>query len=187
MSKYDIVITLFTIVYGLMLADLFLSLHKLIKAGKNVKLHWLPLLAAWYLFLTILNNWWDLSSFQNSTGWMNIYFFIAYGHLLLLLFLLISTALPDVVEKDGIDLRTYYFNNHRYFWGLMSAVVILSSAINFFKLSFQPGTLDIFLILPANIFFIALLLTLAISKKYWVHTIFLVLLVLGVLFEIIRK
>ena len=66
MPKYDIMITLFTIVYGLMLTDLFLSFHKLIKSRKNVKWHWLPLLAAWYLFLIILKNWWDLSSFQNS-------------------------------------------------------------------------------------------------------------------------
>ena len=46
MSKYDIVFTLFTIVYGLMLTDLFLSFHKLIRSRKKVTWHWLPLLAA---------------------------------------------------------------------------------------------------------------------------------------------
>ena len=37
MSKYDIVVTLFTIVYGLAITDLFLSFHKLIRSEKQVK------------------------------------------------------------------------------------------------------------------------------------------------------
>lgn len=187
MSKYDIVITLFTIMYGLMLTELFLSVHKLIRARKIVKWHWLPLLAAWYLFLTILSNWWDLAAFQGKTDWMNIYFFIAHGHLLFLFFLLVSTALPDVVDKKGCDLKSYYFENHRYFWGLMTSVVVLSLAINFFKVARPLAALDILPILAASIFFIILLLVLAISKKYWVHSILLILLVIGILFEIMRK
>jgi len=185
MSKNDIVITLFTIVYGLVLSDLFLSFHKLISARKTVKWHWLPLLAAWYLFLTILKNWWGLSPLQSGTDSMNIYFFIAYGHLLFLTFLLVSTALPDVIEKKGIELKSYYFKNHRYFWGLMSSVVILSILINLFKRFHQLGTFDIFTFLAVSILPI-LTITLAISKRYWVHSAILVILVIGIVFEIIR-
>lgn len=185
MSKYDIVITLFTIVYGLMLTDLFLSFHKLIRVRKTVKWHWLPLLAAWYLFLTILNNWWALSPFQGSTDSMNIYIFIAYGHWLFLTFLLVSTALPDVIEKNGIDLKNYYFKNHRYFWGLMSSVVILSILINFVKRFHQLDSSDIFTFLVVIILPI-LTITLAISKRYWVHSTILVILVIGIVFEIFR-
>ena len=185
MSKYDIVITLFTIVYGLMLTDLFLSFHKLIRARKTVKWHWLPLLAAWYLFLTILKNWWGLSPLQSSTDSMNIYFFIAYGHLLFLTFLLVSAALPDVIEKNGIDLKRYYFKNHRYFWGLMSSVVVLSILINFIKRFHQLDPSVIFTLLAVIILPI-LTITLAISKRYWVHSTILVILVIGIVFEIIR-
>ena len=185
MSKYDIVITLFTIVYGLMLTDLFFSFHKLIRYRKTVKWHWLPLLAAWYLFLTILKNWWGLSPLQSSTDSMNIYFFIAYGHLLFLTFLLVSTALPDVIEKNGIELKSYYFNNQRYFWGLMSSVVVLSILINFIKRFHQLGQSDIFTFLAVIILPI-LTITLAISKRYWVHSTILVILVIGIIFEIIR-
>jgi len=35
MPKYNVVVTLFTIVYGLMLADLFLSFHRLFRVRKN--------------------------------------------------------------------------------------------------------------------------------------------------------
>ncbi|MBN2088204.1 hypothetical protein JW964_01250 [candidate division KSB1 bacterium] len=185
MSKSDIVITLFTVVYGLMLAELFLSLHKLIRARKTVKWHWLPLLAAWYLFLTILKNWWDLSPLQNGADSMNICLFIAYGHLLFLTFLLVSAALPDVIDKNGIELKTYYFNNHRYFWGLMSSVVILSIVINFVKRCHQLGPKDIFTFLAVSILPI-LTIALAISKRYRVHSTILILLVIGIIVEIIR-
>ena len=186
MPKYDIMITLFTIVYGLMLTDLFLSFHKLIKSRKRVKWHWLPILTAWYLFLTILKNWWDLSSFQNSTNSMNIFFFIAYGHLLFLLFLLVSTALPDVIKGKGIELKIYYFQNHRYFWGLMCAVVVLSTSIGLIKRLHQVGTLNFkgsLLVIPS----IMLTMTLAISKRYWVHSIIVPIFVIGVILEIIGK
>ena len=133
MSKYDVVVTLFTIVYGIMLTDLFLSFHKLIRYRKIVKWHWLPLLAAWYLFLIILKNWWELAFFQESSDWMNIFYFIAYGHLLVLIFLLVSTALPDDIQKNGVELKAYYFENHRYFWGLMSTVVLVSLSIDIIK------------------------------------------------------
>jgi len=185
MPKYNIMITLFTIVYGLMLTDLFFSFHKLIRSRKNVKWHWLPLLTAWYLFLTILKNWWDLSSFQNSADSMNIYFFIAYGHLLFLTFLLVSTALPDVIEKNDFDLKSYYFENHRYFWGLMSSVVVLSILINFVKHFHQLGASVIFTFLAVIILPI-LTITLAITKRYWVHSTILIILVIGITFEIIK-
>jgi len=184
MSKNDIIITLFTIIYGLMFADLFLSFHKLIRVRKIVKWHWLPLLSAWYLFLTILYNWWGLSSAQNSTGSISIYLFLAHGHLLLLTFLLVSTALPDQIDKNGIDLKTYYFKNHRYFWGLMSSVVIISILINFFKQFHRLGSLNIlFTFLTVSILPI-LTITLAISKRYWVHATILIILVIGIILEI---
>ena len=185
MLKNEIVMTLFTIVYGLMLAELFLSFHKLMRARKTVKWHWLPLLAAWYLFLTILKNWWGLLPLQSGTDSMNIYFFIAYGHLLFLTFLLVSTALPDVIDKNGIELKSYYFKNHRYFWGLMSSIVILSILINLIKRFHQLGLKDIFTFLAVSVLPI-LTITLTISKRYWVHAIILIILVIGIVFEIIR-
>ena len=186
MSKDDIVITLFTIVYGLMLTDLFLSLHKLIRNKNVVKWHWLPLLSSWYLFLIILKNWWDLAFFQNTAGWMNIYFFIVYGHLLVLIFLTVSSALPDKVTQDGIDLKEYYFSNNAYFWGLMSSVVFTSLAIGIFKQLVILDSINISNIL-GNCILIFLLITLAATKKYWIHSTIVSLIIILVILEIVIK
>ena len=169
-----------------MITDLFLSFHKLIMAGKKVKWHWLPLLAAWYIFLIILYNWWDLISIEDITEWMNILFFIAYGHLLLLIYLAVSTVLPDVAEKKEVDLRNYYFENHRYFWGLMTAVVLLSISIGFFKGIENIRYFNAFNLCYTCIF-IALMLILIRTKKYWVHSALLVIFVAQTLLQIIFK
>ncbi len=186
MSKYDIVVTLFTIVYGLMLTDLFFSFHKLLRYRKTVKWHWLPLLAAWYLFLIILKNWWDLAFLEDSPQWMNIVFFLAYGHLLVLIFLSVSTVLPDENQQNGVDLKKYYFENHGYFWGLMSSVVVVSLTIGFIKrlqLSYTFNYLEI----VGNAVFILLTLILALSRKYWVHSTILILLVVAIILEIMSR
>jgi len=169
-----------------MLTDLFLSFHKLIRYRKIVKWHWLPLLAAWYLFLIILKNWWELAFFQESSDWMNIFYFIAYGHLLVLIFLLVSTALPDDIQKNGVELKAYYFENHRYFWGLMSTVVLVSLSIDIIKRFHIEGSFNIINIL-GNSIFIFLTIIMAITKKYWVHAIILFLLVIQIILELFNK
>lgn len=169
-----------------MLTDLFLSFHKLIRHRKSVKWHWLPLLAAWYLFLIILKNWWDLAFMQDSSDWMNIFFFIAYGHLLFLIFLAVSTALPDELDRNDIDLKSYYFRNHRYFWGLMSSVVFISLSISVIKQIHMGNSVNI-LNISANSLFIILTIILAISKRYWVHSGILIFLVIQIVLEIFIK
>ena len=177
---------MFTIVYGLILTDLFASFHKLLRARKKVTWHWLPLLTAWYIFLLILKNWWDLAFLEDTSSLNNIIFLIAYGHLLLLLFLLASSALPDKIQKNGINLKDYYFQNHRYFWGIMSAVGLLSLLIAIVKKLTQEIPLNPYNI-GANIIFLTLTILMATNKKYWFHAVILILFVVLTLLEIVEK
>ena len=178
MSKIDIIITLITIVFGLMLADLFKSLHKLIKARKIVKWHWLPLLNSWFLFIVILKNWWSLTSIEEY----NIIKFLAYAHILILLYLAASIVLPDKIQKKGINLKEYYFQHHRYYWGLMTTVMLISmlnsivpKLINSSPLN-TPNIIIFMIILSLNIL-------LLISKRYWIHSVVLIFYTLMTLFE----
>lgn len=187
MTQHELIITFFTIIYGIFLTDLFLSFHKLIRDKKKVKWHWLPILAAWYLFLVILKNWWDVLLIEQTADTLNLYVFIAYGHLMLLLFLLVSNVLPDNVEETGVDLKKYYFDNHRYFWGLMLGVLILLVAIRLIKHMDNLALINPLNMLVTSGSFMVFLLILIISKKYWVHASILVLFVIENILEIIAK
>ncbi len=182
MSKFEIIATLITIVFGLMLADLFTSLHKLIKARKIVKWHWLPLLNSWYLFILILKNWWSLTSIEEY----NMIKFLAFAHILILLYLSVSIVLPDKIHKKGINLKEYYFQHHRYYWGLMAAVILISMLISIVSKLIYSSPLNIPNII-IMIIIISLNILLVISKRYWIHSVVLIFFTLMTLFEIVSK
>lgn len=185
MSEFNIVVTLFTLVYGILLTDLFSSFHRLVKNRKKVKWHWLSILSAWYIFLLILKNWWDFAFSNNSSQWLNIFYFIAYAHSLILLFLIASTALPDKVPEKGINLKTYYFQNHRYFWGLMSAIGFTFLLISVIPKILQNNPINISN-LVANLIILALTILLSVNKKYWLHSVLLILFVILAILEILQ-
>ncbi|MBN1821041.1 MAG: hypothetical protein JW833_10000 [Prolixibacteraceae bacterium] len=185
MSRSDIIITLFTIIYGLMLTDLFFSFHKLVRVTKKVEWHWLPLLAAWFLFLSILKNWWNLVFMQEDLHWFTVPFFIAYGHLLFLIFLIVSAVLPDKVPENGINLKEYYFRNHSYFWGLMSAMLFVTLLISIAKSLVNNMAIELTQSLATGIL-IGLTAMLALTKKYWIHASTLILLTTLMILEILN-
>lgn len=186
MSKYEIIVTLFTIVYGLMLTDLFASLHRLLRAGKKVAWNWLSPAAAWYLLLLILKNWWDLALPEKELEVYSILTFLVYGHMLVLLYLSVSAVLPDKVGSEGVSLKKYYFGYHRYFWGLMAAVIIFALGIRLLQDHLQGVPLNATNLI-ANGIVILLTLLLAISRKYLLHAVILILFIAVTLLEIIQK
>jgi len=185
MSKIEIIVMLFTIVYGLMLTDLFSSLHKLLRAGKIVKWHWLPLLTVWFLFLMIIKNWWSLD-IQEDSSIIHYSNFIANSHILLLLYLLVSASLPDKIPNKGLDLKEYYFQNRKYFWGLMASVTLLSMLIYLIPNLVNDSQINLFRII-SNIVFSILFILLMRTKKYWIHSTLVIILFIVQLIEIAQK
>jgi len=186
MSKFEIIVTLFTIVYGLILSVLFTNLHKLIRARKIVKWNWLPLLNSWYLLLIILKNWWSLAISGNNQKEYSFFFFLVYAHVMILLYLSVSVVLPDKIPRKGINLKEYYFQHHRYYWGLMAVVGLISILISIVPKLIDSSPLNI----PNIIVFIissSLTILLIISKRYWIHSVLLIFFTLMVLLDIVSK
>ncbi len=174
MSKSEIIVMLFTIVYGLILTDLFASIHKLLRARKIIKWHWLPILSVWYLFLMIVKNWWSLGVPQGSELQMDYSIFIIYSHFLILYYLLVSASLPDEIPHKGVDLKDYYFQNRKYFWGLMVSVTLLSMIIYLTNSLMYNSHISMFRI-SGNIFFTSFSILLLITNKYCIYSTILIL------------
>jgi len=165
---------------------MFSSLHKLIRARKKVKWHWLPLLTAWYLFLVILKNWWAMTTPEKSLEEYNIIYFLVYGHLMIILYLLVSVVLPDKIPSKGMDLKKYYFKHHRYLWSLMAAVGVVSILISsaYQVLGHEPLNWPNII---AFFVFLSITMLLIISKKYWLHAMVLCLFTLITILEITQS
>lgn len=114
--------TLVTIVFGLILTDFFGNVHRLIRNRSLIRWHWLPLLVAWYVLIIVLKDWWRLVFSGEESIWKNGWIFLFYGHLLMLFYSVASAALPDEVHAGGFDMREYYIEHRRHFWGLFAGV-----------------------------------------------------------------
>lgn len=121
MSAFEYTSVLASIIIGLALVDVLVSLNRLIRAGPAVRWHWAAPAAALLVALTIIQIWWSVYSPVDSA--MTIGQFLPLLVELVLLFLLAAAALPDEVPPGGLDLRLYYDRNGPYFWSLFTAAL----------------------------------------------------------------
>src|SRR4249919_1639959 len=111
------------------MTDMLVSLHRLLRSRAKVRWHWLPLVAALLVLLTLLQFWWGYYQLGRIGVWSQYGAFLLLLLLLILMFLLACAALPDH-ERDRLDLGEYYELNRRYFWILFALVAFTATLTN---------------------------------------------------------
>ncbi|CAN5637900.1 hypothetical protein BH23BAC4_BH23BAC4_07100 [soil metagenome] len=162
---------------GLGLADLLMSVHRLLRARRIVRWDWLPLAAALLAALLILDLWWG---FYGHLGMATVTFgaFLPAIVQLIFLFLLTAAVLPDRVPPEGLNLRAYYEGNRTYFWVLLAGYIVTILTYNASNYAFG-GTAPLAVLrdfLP-NLFLLSLCIGLAVSGRRAFHAIALLFLV----------
>ena len=120
MNSFEYITVLVSIVVGLAVADIAASLHRLLRAGRQVRWDWIAPTAALLMLLELFNLWWNWHGFTGSTLGEVMPYFVS----LLLLFLAASASLPDEVPTEGLDLRSFAAQSHLYFWSVYTAFVV---------------------------------------------------------------
>lgn len=128
MSGTDYILGLLTIVTGLAVTDMIVSLHGLLMNRRLVTWDWLALLAAAFVFLLIINTWrLTYVAFEGSVKGPYIWIFLLILAPMISLYLAARAALPDKVEVgQPFDLREHYDFVDRYLW---SAISVLYGAV----------------------------------------------------------
>lgn len=132
MSGADFIVGLLTIVTGLAICDMIVSLHGLLINRRHVKWDWLALVAAAYVLLGIVNTWrLTYVAFQDAMKGPAIWVFLLILAQNVALYLAARTALPDKVELcEPFDLSAYYDFIDRYLWSAIltanGAYIVLS-------------------------------------------------------------
>ena len=138
MAVSEFVLGFVAIVIGLAVTDLLTSLHRLLRAGRNVKWDWLaPTFAALMLYLTVIFWWFSFRWYADATT-MTIASFIPKFLFLAIAYLMMAAALPDEVPDDGLDLRKFYLSSRRHLWGLVTVSLLLIIAVRL-----VDGTFDL--------------------------------------------
>jgi len=122
MSLSEHAIVLVSIIMGLGLTDLLGNFGRLVRARARVRWDALPLAWALFALLLVVNFWWGL-----YLGAIGIGDVASAGEFLLalllpiLLYLVCTSALPESVPEQGLDLGAAYDRQQRFFFGLLLA------------------------------------------------------------------
>jgi hypothetical protein len=174
MSPFEYELILVTIIVGLAITDKLVSLHCLLRSRTRVRWHWLPLVAALLVLLTLLQFWWGFYRLGRIEIWNQYGAFLLLLLQLILMFLLACAALPD--DERDFDLAAYYAHNRRYFWTLFALVALVATAGNLVVASPRtpPSTLAVKAI--PNLLYVGAMLTLAFVRARPVHYVLVLLL-----------
>lgn len=178
MEPYEYVLTFISIIVGLGVADLLISLQRLLRARARVRWDWAaPATAAAVLMLNVM-IWWSLYDPKGQT--LTIGAFVPVLVQLVLLFLLTCATLPDEVPAEGISLRDYYAGNRAFVWTLFSAVLGWTLLIGVVRMGVAGASwahiVDSRL---ADVLVLALMVSMALVKARWWHALVLGLLMLS--------
>ncbi len=171
MSPFEYMLPMVSILIGLAVGDLSLSLHRLLRARQRVRWDWLPMAAALLVLGLILDFWWAFYTMGEAEVWTRYWGFLILASSLICIFLLASASLPDAIPEEGLDLAAYYHENRGYFWVLFALFTVLSLLLDLLVETENPGAATVpFRIVP-TLAFAALMLSLAFVESRRFHAV----------------
>ncbi len=170
MRQFDYLISFAAIVLALAIADLCISLNRLLLAKATVKWDWLAPLAALTVFVEIVTQWWTWFGGAQIAGKLTFGMFLLVLTGAVLLFLMAATTLPDAIEDAGIDLRTYYNSISRRFWLLyIGHLIVANAAVTWIEMAIDHSRFS-FAAFEVAYFIVPAAVVLTVSKNRLLHT-----------------
>jgi len=125
-----------SIIVGLALTDLLISLHRIIRVGRRVRWYWLVPLLSIYLLLAVVAFWWGSYVWYLHIHTLTMGQFLPTLLAAIAIFLLAAAILPDEVPDAGLDLKIWYVENARQMWILASLALLL--VVDFYAVEASP-------------------------------------------------
>jgi len=190
MTQLEYLIALVSIIVGLGLTDLARSLRELVRPGRTVHWHWLPLTWAAIAFLVIVQIWWQSFGFLQNEALSHAAVFVPVLLGFLLLYLICAFALPDpdrtlfgddvAPQPDApgrrvLDLEAFYFSpaHRRWFFGAFIGLLVASQLFNVAAWSVRGDqlmtTVRLVRNVGVNLILASLLGGLIFTNRRWVH------------------
>jgi hypothetical protein len=164
MALFEFLMIMISIVIGLALSEMLTGLGRLVRERDTVQFYWIHLLFQFGLFFGLLQQWWESWDLVDIGT-------IGFPSALLLLFpsiiLYLIAHLLYPRTAPGADLQEYYFKQSPILWGL---VVVGTLEGTFFQPVFENEPI----LSWTNISgfpMTAICVTLALTKRRWVHSI----------------
>jgi hypothetical protein len=186
MTRFEYAAIFYGIVVALAIETVLVSLHGLLAARGRVRWHWMAPATAVNAGLLTLGQFWILWGDRDQwTGNFSFFQFLPFGISLLIMFLSAAATLPDEVPAEGIDLKVFYFDNRRHYWGLVAAYFTFNILLNFVSLArFGPNAIWRHNLrwLVGDFVALGIATPLILFRAYWVHVVGIGLALVSLLF-----
>ncbi len=127
MSEFEYLSVLISIVVGLGISHLLAGMARVIRRRAEVRFYLPSVLWMGALFLAFIQIWWAIFGWRALDAWTFPGFALVLA-IPVLVYLLSYLLVPEGEADDGIDLRARYFENRRWFFGILALVPLTSLA-----------------------------------------------------------
>lgn len=163
MTPFEYLSVLISIILGLGLTHLLSAVRELIQKRGRVRFYWLALVWAALIFMTQVQWWWGIYELRVNTTWN----FFSFFFLLLApvsMYLTAGMVLPDIEGDEECDLKSYYYRNHGWIFGLTATGNFLDAMRAYMAIgSFANPTVW------TNLIGVALCISLAVIRRERYH------------------
>ena len=128
MDAFSYLSVLISIILGLAITQVLQGFRSLILARSRLRAYWPSVLWGVLLLLIDVQAWWamyDLRFYQIHHTWSFLDFAVVLSETVPL-YLLAGLVFPDVSIEGEVDLRTHYFEHHRWFFVLAMLLMVAS-------------------------------------------------------------
>jgi hypothetical protein len=180
MTPFEYITVLVSIILGLGVAQIVTGLAHFMHGSNKVKLYWPHLLWIIMIFFFHIQEWWVFYEYKSFTAWQlhTFIFVILYP---IGLFIQARLLFPFDNFDEVTDLKKFYYENYRLFFGSVGIQVILSMIDNMWlrklPLSEQFPQIIIGILMFVVTFFKI--------RNEWVHKILSILLLCSVVLAIV--
>ena len=125
MEAFNYLAVLLSIIIGLGITQVLTAAGRLIRHRELVTFYWPPLLWAGCLIVMDVQVWWAMFGLRGVAHWTFVSFLVVLFQTVTL-YMMSALVLPELVEHGGVDLRTHYERQHRWFFGFFLATLAIS-------------------------------------------------------------
>jgi hypothetical protein len=126
MTPFEYVTVLISIILGLGITQIVTGIADIIHQWNRMKIYWPHALWIVLVFVMHIHEWWYLYDLKRHEQWhlVSFLFLILYP---ILLFVLARILFPFGAMDTAVDFKTFYFENYRKFFLLVSMLVVLAT------------------------------------------------------------
>ncbi len=167
MDAFSYLSVLISIILGLAVTQVLQGFRGLILARSRLRAYWPSVVWGALLLLLDVQAWWamyDLRYYQYDHTWTFVDFAVVLSETVPL-YLLAGLVFPDIGIQGETDLRSHYFDNHRWFFVLAILLIVASLLKNVILYHNLPSPSDT----AYQLVFVAVCAIAAWTRREWYH------------------